>query len=120
MHKTLMVLALVGTLAVPGTASAQSRTTLGVGSGAVAGALVGGPIGAVAGAVVGGLFGNSTERGRRRHVRRVRRSGYASVRRSYPRRAEADLPRATGPVARTSAAAPAPAPASTGGWKDPH
>jgi hypothetical protein len=114
MNKTLAALALVGALATPGMAWAQSRTTMGVGSGAVAGALVGGPIGAVAGAVVGGFVGNSTERGRR-HVRRGRRYGYAGGRRSYPRRAEAELPRATGAVSRTAP----PAPTRTG-WKDPH
>jgi hypothetical protein len=71
MNKTLVALALVGALVTPDMAWAQSRTTMDVGSGAVAGALVGGPIGAVAGAVVGGFVGNSTERGRR-HVRRGR------------------------------------------------
>ncbi|MBP2493012.1 uncharacterized protein YcfJ [Methylobacterium sp. PvP062] len=110
MRKALVTLALLGTLAAPEAARAQSRTTLGVGSGAVAGALVGGPIGAVAGAVVGGFVGNSTERGRR-HVRRGRR--YAAPRRSYPRRAEAVVPRTTGSVAR---AAP---PAQPTTWKDP-
>jgi hypothetical protein len=98
MNKTLAALALVGALATPGMAWAQSRTTMGVGSGAVAGALVGGPIGAVAGA-----------------VRRGRRDGYAGGRRSDPRRAEAELPRATGAVSRTAP----PAPTRTG-WKDPH
>ncbi|MDP4002532.1 hypothetical protein [Methylobacterium sp. NEAU K] len=108
MRKLLAVLALTGALAVPEAAQAQSRTTLGVGSGAVAGALVGGPIGAVAGAVVGGLVGNSAERGHR-HVRRVRR--YGSVHRAPQRRAEAVLPRTTGTtVARTAAPTT---------WKDP-
>ncbi|WP_345821554.1 hypothetical protein ABC766_06550 [Methylobacterium fujisawaense] len=111
MRKVLVTLALLGTLAAPEAARAQSRTTLGVGSGAVAGALVGGPIGAVAGAVVGGFVGNSTERGRR-HVRRGRRYGSAA-RRSYPRRAEALMPRTTGTVAR---AAPSAQPTT---WKDP-
>ncbi|MEE7447421.1 hypothetical protein MRF4_06120 [Methylobacterium radiotolerans] len=89
MRKVLVTLALLGTLAAPEAARAQSRTTLGVGSGAVAGALVGGPIGAVAGAVVGGFV------------------------RSYPRRAEAVVPRTAGSVAR---AAP---PAQPTTWKDP-
>lgn len=105
MRRPLVLLALAGFLALPQAASAQSRTTIGVGSGAVAGALVGGPIGAVAGAVIGGVIGNSTERGRRRHVRRPRR--YAAVRRAPQRRAEAELPRAAAPVAATT-------------WKDPH
>jgi hypothetical protein len=116
MYKVLVVLAVAGALVAPGAAQAQSRTTLGVGSGAVAGALVGGPIGAVAGAVVGGFVANSGER-RRRHVRsrRGHRYGYAGVRRPLPRRADADPPRAR------SVAAQAAPPASTGtGWKDPH
>jgi hypothetical protein len=112
MRTVLALLALVGALAAPGTVQAQSRTTLGVGSGAVAGALVGGPIGAVAGAVVGGFVGNSSEP-RRRHVRRGRRVAYAAVRRPLPRRAEAELPRPATAVARA-----APAPTATG-WKDP-
>lgn len=104
MRRTSLVLALVGMLALPQAASAQSRTTIGVGSGAVAGALVGGPIGAVAGAVIGGVIGNSTERGGRRHVRRNRRAAYA--RRAPQRRAEAVIPR--------------PAPVATAStWKDP-
>jgi hypothetical protein len=110
MRKVLAVLAVIGALAVPEAARAQSRTTMGVGSGAVAGALVGGPIGAVAGAVVGGLVGNSTERGRR-HVRRGRRYGYAGARRPLPRRAEAEVPRTPRAVAQTTAPTT---------WKDPH
>ncbi|SDM49192.1 hypothetical protein SAMN05216360_102245 [Methylobacterium phyllostachyos] len=117
MRKVLVALVLVGALAAPGAAQAQSRTTLGVGSGAVAGALVGGPIGAVAGAVVGGLVGNSTER-RRHRVRRGRRYGSAAPRRPLPRRAEAAMPRAVSPVDQ-SAAAQAPAP-GVSTWKDPH
>ncbi len=91
MRRTFLMLALAGLLATPQAASAQSRTTIGVGSGAVAGALVGGPIGAVAGAVIGGVIGNSSERGGRRHVRRSRR--VASARRAPQRRAEATVPR---------------------------
>lgn len=117
MRKVLAALALIGALAAPGAAEAQSRTTLGVGSGAVAGALVGGPIGAVAGAVVGGFVGNSTER-RHRRVRRGRRYGYAAPRRPLPRRVEAAVPRVARPVDQ-SAAAQAPAPVATS-WKDPH
>ncbi|MGH1572524.1 hypothetical protein ACRAWG_19885 [Methylobacterium sp. P31] len=110
MRKVLAVLAVIGALAAPEVARAQSRTTMGVGSGAVAGALVAGPIGAVAGAVVGGLVGNSTERGRR-HVRRGRRYGYAVGRRPLPRRAAAELPRTSRTVAQTTASTT---------WKDPH
>ena len=107
MTKTCLALVLVGALTLPQAAWAQSRTTLGVGSGAVAGALVAGPIGAVAGAVVGGLVGSSTEGGRQRHLRRVRRYA-APVRRE--RRAQADLPRTTGSVAAGS---------PTTAWKNP-
>ena len=102
MRPILVTLALVGCLGLPQQAAAQSPTTLGVGSGAVAGALVGGPIGAVAGAVIGGVIGHSSERGARRHVRRPRR--VAAVRRAPRRRAEVTVPRA--------------APTATA-WKDP-
>jgi hypothetical protein len=117
MRKVLVALALVGALAASGSAPALIRTTLGVGSGAVAGALVGGPIGAVAGAVVGGFVGNSTER-RHRRVRHGRRFGYAAARRPLPRRAEATVPREAAPAARP-ATAQAAAPVATT-WKDPH
>jgi hypothetical protein len=123
MRRIMAALALVGLLAAPEAARAQSRTTLGVGSGAVAGALVGGPIGAVAGAVVGGLVGNSSERGRR-HVRRGRRPAYAATRRPLPRRAEADLPRTTGTVAqpapqRSQGSQGSQDPRQATGWRDP-
>ncbi|MCJ2055986.1 hypothetical protein MKL09_05420 [Methylobacterium sp. J-048] len=108
LFSTVFVLAGLALAGAPDAARAQSRTTLGVGSGAVAGALVAGPIGAVAGAVVGGFVGNSTER---RHVRRGRR--YGSLRRAPQRRAEAELPRTTGTVARA-------APPAVTAWKDPH
>ena len=85
MRRPLAILALAACLALPQAASAQSATTLGVGSGAVAGALVGGPIGAVAGAVIGGVIGNSNEGRGRRSVRRTRR--VAAVRRAPQRRA---------------------------------
>jgi surface antigen len=106
MRRPLAILALAGCLALPQAASAQSATTLGVGSGAVAGALVGGPIGAVAGAVIGGVIGNSNEGRGRRSVRRTRR--VAAIRRAPQRRAEADLPRVAAPVAAAGTT-----------WKDP-
>ncbi len=102
MRRIIAALALVGGLGLPQAAVAQSATTLGVGSGAVAGAVVGGPIGAVAGAVIGGVIGHNSERGGRRHVRRSRH--YATGRRFPQRRAEATIPRA--------------APTATA-WKDP-
>lgn len=109
MKRIFVVLTLAGALELPQAAMAQSRTTIGVGSGAVAGALVGGPIGAVAGAVIGGVIGNSAEHRGRRHVRRRRR--VAAVRTEPQHQAQATIPRAK-PVATASATA------ST--WKDPH
>ncbi|MGT2477774.1 hypothetical protein ACU4GR_00280 [Methylobacterium oryzae CBMB20] len=95
----------------PEAARAQSRTTLGVGSGAVAGALVGGPIGAVAGAVVGGFVANSSERGRR-HVRRGRRY--------VPRHAPVlPAPGGGGRAAHRGSVARAAPPAQPTTWKDP-
>jgi surface antigen len=101
MRRIVVALAVVGCLATPGVALAQSATTLGVGSGAVAGALVGGPIGAVAGAVIGGVIGHSSEHRGRRYARHTRR---AAIRRA-PRRP------AVVRVARPAATATA--------WKDP-
>jgi hypothetical protein len=103
MRRIVVALALLGGLGLPQVAVAQSATTLGAGSGAVAGALVGGPIGAVAGAVIGGVIGHSSERGGRRHILRTRR--YVAGRRVSPRRAAIPAPRA--------------APTATA-WKDPH
>lgn len=113
MRRTFLALALAGWLAAPQSASAQSNTTLGVGSGAVAGALVGGPIGAVAGAVIGGVVGSLSERVGRRHLRPGRR--HAAIRRAPQRRAEAELPRTTGSVTASRADAARPARA----WTDP-
>ncbi|MGU3537156.1 hypothetical protein [Methylobacterium sp. A54F] len=124
-------LLLAGALAVPAPALAASNTTIGVGSGAVAGALVGGPIGAVAGAIVGGVVGASTDRaGPRRHrrVRAVRRPRAAVLqRRPVERSAEAiPAPAARGPAVTGSvpdapARAPEPAAAPAGGtsWRNP-
>lgn len=73
MKKLCFGLMLLGTLAAaPQAALAASDTTVGVGGGAVAGALVAGPVGAVVGAVVGGFMGANSDRVRPRRARRVR------------------------------------------------
>jgi outer membrane lipoprotein SlyB len=54
-------------------ASAQSNTTVGVGTGAVTGAFIAGPIGAVVGGVAGGFIGAASEAPRRRYTRRAHR-----------------------------------------------
>jgi hypothetical protein len=61
-------------------AAAQSRTTVGVGAGAVTGAVVGGPVGAVVGGVAGGFVGHSMERHR---YYRYRHYGYHHRLRHY-------------------------------------
>lgn len=98
-HAVFALCAFVLMLA-PNLAAAQSSTTLGVGSGAVAGAIVGGPIGAVIGGVAGGLIGANQEPRRYRAVpqrgyqvrqvrryrsHRVRRYAHGSRSRSYGR-----------------------------------
>jgi hypothetical protein len=64
----------------PSLASAQNRTAVGVGTGAVAGAVVGGPIGAAVGGVIGGVIGASTDQRRTRAYRSNRKSSYTSYR----------------------------------------
>lgn len=116
MRRALFGLMLTTALAVPVRGQAASNTVVGVGSGAVAGALVAGPIGAVAGAVIGGVVGSSTERAHRPRMRRARlvrnRRTEAPAIRPLPRRAEATPP--AEPPRTTGTAAPA---ATT--WKDP-
>lgn len=80
----LAVCALAALVAVPDIAAAQSSTTLGVGTGAVAGAIVGGPIGAVVGGVAGGFIGANNEP-RRYRAARSPRYGHYSGRRSHAR-----------------------------------
>ncbi len=64
----------------PDLAAAQSSTTLGVGTGAVAGAIVAGPIGAVVGGVAGGFIGSANEP-RRYRAYRGRKYGHHQRRR---------------------------------------
>lgn len=82
MRKFLIAAASFAALAaLPGLAAAQSNTTVGVGTGAVAGAVVGGPIGAVVGGVAGGFIGASTERRRSYRYRRASHRRYRHSRR---------------------------------------
>lgn len=70
MRKTAITLASFVVLTMfPSLASAQNRTAVGVGTGAVAGAVIGGPIGAAVGGVVGGVIGASTDQRRYRAYR---------------------------------------------------
>lgn len=69
MRMTILTAVALAFLALPGAASAQRNTAVGVGTGAVAGAAVGGPVGAVVGGVVGGTVGASTEPRRRYYSR---------------------------------------------------
>jgi len=83
MRKTVIVLASLAALTMfPSLASAQSRTAVGVGTGAVAGAVVGGPIGAAIGGVIGGVIGAKTDPLRTRAYRSNRKSSYTSYRSS--------------------------------------
>ncbi|GJE60610.1 hypothetical protein [Methylobacterium trifolii] len=108
-------LLLAGGLILPQAAQAASNTTLGVGSGAVAGALVAGPIGAVAGAIVGGVVGASSERAAPRRYRRARSTRRSALppRRTVQRSVAAE-PRSLTPTMPATTGA-------TGGstWKDP-
>ena len=56
-NKFIMAGALLGALAMPSLAIAQSSVPSGVVGGAVGGAIVGGPVGAVVGGVAGGIVG---------------------------------------------------------------
>ena len=81
MRKTVITLASFVVLTMfPSLASAQSRTAVGVGTGAVAGAVIGGPIGAAVGGVVGGVIGAGTDQRRYRAYRSNRKPSYASYR----------------------------------------
>jgi hypothetical protein len=81
MRKTVITLASLAALTLfPSLASAQNRTAVGVGTGAVAGAVVGGPIGAAVGGVIGGVIGASSDQRRTRAYRSNRKSSYTSYR----------------------------------------
>ena len=73
MRKLLILAASLMTFSAATGASAQSNTTLGVGTGAVTGAFIAGPIGAVVGGVAGGFIGAASEPPRRRYTRRAQR-----------------------------------------------
>ncbi|MCJ2035665.1 hypothetical protein [Methylobacterium sp. J-068] len=108
----------MGALAVPQAAMAASKTTVGVGTGAVAGALVGGPVGAVVGGIVGGYIGATAEspRPRRRRVRAARRAAVAPPRKLRVAEDTArPVPAATGSLApaKSAPASPKPAPTSS-------
>ena len=80
MRKTAITLAsFVAFTMFPSLASAQNRTAVGVGTGAVAGAVIGGPIGAAVGGVVGGVIGANTDQ-RRYRAYRNRKPSYVSYR----------------------------------------
>jgi len=99
-------------------ARAADRTTVGVGTGAVAGALVGGPIGAVVGAVAGGFIGANSGGTRPRRHRRARASARRSAAVAAPR-PEARIAREASAVPAASEISTAPRPVGTGGWRDP-
>ncbi|KQT19695.1 hypothetical protein ASG40_02385 [Methylobacterium sp. Leaf399] len=86
---------LVGFVALPQPAVARNNTAVGVGTGAVAGALVAGPLGAVVGGIVGGVVGSNSESARPRRSRRaraVRPRRQPAVARIAPRAAPAARP----------------------------
>ena len=85
MPRPLIGLLAPAALGAPTDAVAQSRTTIGVGTGAVAGAVVGGPIGAVVGGVAGGFIGSSYEPRRRYQRVRYVRPRYVRTRSVYRR-----------------------------------
>ncbi len=121
MPRILFGLMLLGALAAPLSARAASNTTVGVGTGAIAGALVAGPVGAVAGAIVGGVVGASSERPRRH--RRVRARRAAAPVSAPPRRMVQRASPAPRAGALTPTVAAEPSPVSTGStnrrWTDP-
>lgn len=131
MQKFLTGLAVVCALSLPVPVRAADSTTLGVGTGAVAGALVGGPIGAVVGAVAGGVIGANSDgvrRGLRRRPRVAHRRGFTA----RPARARMSAPDPIRPVSTTSPArlsgSEAGARRASGtqretdgaSWRDPH
>jgi len=104
---------------LPISARAADRTTVGVGTGAVAGALVAGPVGAVVGAVAGGFIGaNSSDAQPRRH----RRARIATRRSAVALRPAPQVAREASalPASEISTAAGADSTGGTRtGWRDP-
>jgi membrane associated rhomboid family serine protease len=96
MRKTAITLASLAALTLfPSLASAQNRTAVGVGTGAVAGAVVGGSIGAAVGGVIGGVIGASTDQRRTRAYRSNRKpscTSYRSSRRTVRQPARREAP----------------------------
>lgn len=118
MKRITYALLLLGALGAPQAAVAASKTTVGVGTGAVAGALVGGPVGGI----VGGYIGATSEspRPRRRRVRTARRAAVLPPRQVRVAQEPArPVPAATGSLTpvRTASAAAKPATGTT--WRDP-
>ena len=77
--KLLMAGAVLGALAIPTVASAQSNVPAGATAGAVGGAIVGGPVGAVVGGVAGAIVGGISDDTRprfREYVVTQRRPSY--------------------------------------------
>lgn len=118
MKRVFFGLMLAGALAAPLSARAASNTTVGVGTGAIAGAVVAGPIGAVAGAIVGGVVGATSERPRRYRRARIRRSALP-VRRVVQRTPAAPRGGALTPSVSAEPAAPTSTGSTGRRWTDP-
>jgi hypothetical protein len=77
--KMFMAGAIIGVLAIPTLAGAQSNVPAGAAAGAVGGAIVGGPVGAVVGGVAGAVAGGIADESRprfREYVVTQRRPSY--------------------------------------------
>ena len=77
--KLFMTSAILGVLAIPSVAFAQSNVPAGATAGAVGGAIVGGPVGAVVGGVAGAVVGGIADESRpgfREYVVTQRRPSY--------------------------------------------
>lgn len=78
-NKIFMAGAILGALAIPTVAGAQSNVPAGATAGAVGGAIVGGPVGAVVGGVAGAIVGGISDESRpqfREYVATQRRPSY--------------------------------------------
>lgn len=100
-------LVLAGIIILPPQAMARDNTVVGVGTGAVAGALVAGPVGAVVGGIVGGMVGANSERARPRRSRQAR--PVRARRQSGPVRVAEKRPAASRSTSMADAAANPPA-----------
>lgn len=106
---------LAGALILPQAALARDDTAVGVGTGAVAGALVAGPLGAVVGGIVGGMVGASSSGARPRRIRRARIARPRREARARP--APIRVGDGSAPGRRTASAVPAKPSATT--WTNP-